>query len=96
MPVLIKDHSSINTGINEQRLLINKHSMSPCPKGSSQNLRTCHGPNYEWQKHVLKKHHQNFSRKGHIPVRRKNPDYPQWKAVKKEAGGKLKGPILFT
>lgn len=40
--------------------------MCPCPKGFSLNLQTCHDPNYEWQKHVLKKHHQNFSRKGHI------------------------------
>lgn len=43
MPVLIKDHSSINTGINEQRLLINKHGLkvsSACPPVPKDLART--------------------------------------------------------
>lgn len=43
MLVLIKDHSSINTGINEQRLLINKHSLKAscaCPPVPKDLART--------------------------------------------------------
>lgn len=83
-----------NTCINTQRLPINKHSLEvrsaclPFPKDLAWTYQICHGPNYEWQKQVLKKQHQNFSRKGHILV---ILDYPQWKAVNKQLVANWKG-----